>query len=441
MPGDGQHPLGHIANIVAAQKAGKERGAYSVCSANRFVLEAAMAQAKKGEDPLLIEATSNQVNPLGGYTGMTPGTFVEYVRDLANDQGFPFERVVLGGDHAGPNPWRSESAAVAMARSRNLVKELVVAGFSKIHLDASMHCADDASGEQVPLPGRVIAERAADLCETAESAFEETERNTAPPVYVIGTEVPPPGGAASELHDILPTTVEDVQQTIEITRQSFLSRGLEAAWTRVAAVVDQPWEEYGKESVVRYDRDRASGLVAYIESQENLVYEAHSTDYQPRQALKEMVEDHFAILKVGPWLTFAFREAVFALAHIENEWLSSRPGVALSYLPAVLDRVMVSNPEHWESHYLGTESEIAYARKYSWSDRSRYYWTHPDVQGALARLVNNLSATPAPVGLLSQHLPLQHDAVREERIPNTPTAMIHDKIMEVTAQYVCACRP
>jgi len=439
MPIGTQKDSDFLKGIVAAQKAGKAEGVYSICSANRFVLEAAVRQAEKDGSHVLIEATSNQVNQFGGYTNMTPATFLAYVRDIARDMKFPFERVVLGGDHLGPNAWRNESAARAMAKSRDLVKAFVLAGFTKIHLDASMRCADDPGDEHTPLPDELIAERSADLCAAAEAALAEAGGKAQSPVYVIGTEVPPPGGAQEELVTLQPTSVEDVERTIEVTRRAFSSRGLESAWDRVVAVVVQPGVEFGNESVIEYDRAKARELKGQIENYENLVYEAHSTDYQTKHSLKEMVEDHFAILKVGPWLTYAFREALFALARIESEWLSQKQNIKQSNLPSVLDGVMVANPEHWKNHYHGTEAEIAHARKYGFSDRSRYYWPHPEVQEAVSRLLTNLSSGPLPPGLLSQYLPRQYEEVRERRSKNTPRALIHDKIMEVTGQYAYAC--
>ncbi|MFL1089387.1 class II D-tagatose-bisphosphate aldolase non-catalytic subunit, partial [Acinetobacter baumannii] len=92
---------------------------------------------------VLIEATSNQVNQFGGYTGMQPADFRDFVYNIARTVGFPAERIILGGDHLGPNCWQDEPAAVAMEKSIDLIKAYVAAGFSKIHLDASMSCADD----------------------------------------------------------------------------------------------------------------------------------------------------------------------------------------------------------------------------------------------------------------------------------------------------------
>jgi D-tagatose-1,6-bisphosphate aldolase subunit GatZ/KbaZ len=95
--------------------------------------------------------------------------------------------------------------------------------------------------------------------------------------------------------------------------------------------------EFGDSTVFDYDRRKAQRLSEKLPAFPSLVYEAHSIDYQRPAALREMVEDHFAILKVGPWLTFAAREAVFALSAIEQEWLGCRRSVRLSQVRKALD--------------------------------------------------------------------------------------------------------
>jgi D-tagatose-1,6-bisphosphate aldolase subunit GatZ/KbaZ len=126
------------------------------------------------------------------------------------------------------------------------------------------------------------------------------------------------------------TTPADVKETIEITKHAFFERGLAAAWPRVMAVVVQPGVEFSDSALFEYDRQQAGALSQFIRPYDHLVYEAHSTDYQTAAALKRMVEDQFAILKVGPALTFAFREAVFGLAMIEEELLAAKGEVELS---------------------------------------------------------------------------------------------------------------
>ncbi len=431
-----------LMQLVAAQKQGRAVGVCSICSANRFVLEAAMLSGKIDPAPLLIEATSNQVNQFGGYTGMTPQKFADYVEATAHRMEFPYSRVMLGGDHLGPNPWQHEPAAVAMAKACELARDCIRAGFRKIHLDTSMPCADDALDARGALPMKLAVARAAQLAKVCEATFAERPPNAIAPVYVIGTEVPPPGGAKEKSAHVSPTEVHHAQQSIEATRQAFFAEGLESAWQRVIAVVVQPGVEFGELSVVPYHRSQeTAALKELIERYPALVFEAHSTDYQSRQALRHLVEDHFAILKVGPWLTLAFREAVFALEHIEQEWLSGRKSVTLSHLRKVLDEVMVAKPQHWQKHYHGAGHEIAFARRFSYSDRIRYYWNEPEVKAALHVLLANLNEYPPPHTLLSQYLPEQCRAVREKIIENRPVDLIHHKIQEVLEIYAAAMRP
>jgi D-tagatose-1,6-bisphosphate aldolase subunit GatZ/KbaZ len=424
---------------VAARTDGRVQGVYSVCSANRFVLLAAMHEARLDESVLLVESTSNQVNQLGGYTGITPPAFASYVREIASQAGLPGDRIILGGDHLGPNPWRHEAAQSAMDKARELVRQYVRAGYTKIHLDTSMPLADDLCEADAPLDDATITERAADLAEVAEATHRELPSGAPAPLYVIGTDVPPPGGEQGSDNRIWVTSAEQAERTIELTRASFERRRLGAAFERVVGVVVQPGVEFGDGNVFEYDRSRAAPLKAVIEARPGRVYEAHSTDYQTAACLRELVEDHFCILKVGPWLTFAFREAVFALETIEREWLSGRAGVELSGLRGVMESLMLRQPAYWEPYYCGDEAERRFARAFSLSDRIRYYWPHPEAEAALARLISNLSAAPIPLSLVAQYLPVQYNSVREGRLDLWPRDLITDKILGVLDLYASAC--
>ncbi len=425
--------------IVQENHGGKHAGIYSICSANRFVLEAGMAQAGRDASLLSIESTSNQVNQFGGYTGQTPAAFAAFVNQLAKAEGFPQERILLGGDHIGPHVWRAENAASAMGKARDLVQSCVRAGYTKIHLDASMPCVDDPGDRHRPLADELVSARAAELCQAAEEAHQGLQPGSPAPLYVIGTEVPIPGGEQQESQAPEVTRTEDLARTLAMARQAFLSRGLQEAWERVIAVVVQPGVEFGDSTVFAYDPVKARRLARYALEKWPRVYEAHSTDYQTRAALHDMVRDHFAILKVGPWLTFAFREAVFALAAMEEEWLASRKDVTLSKVREALEAAMLENPSHWKGYYSGEEAESMFARKYSYSDRSRYYWPQPGVAAALQGLLDNLTVHPLPVSLLSQYLPKQWEAIREGRLENHPRELIRAKILEVMNIYAYAC--
>jgi len=426
-----------LSKIVSDQKRGVARGITSICSANPFVIEASFRHALASANPVLIESTCNQVNQYGGYTGMTPTDFVAFVHGIAEAVGYPRERIILGGDHLGPTPWEDEPAARAMDNARGLIRDYILAGYEKIHLDASMKCGDDDPNR--PLDKTISAQRAADMALVAEETFKQSEVGVPAPIYIIGTEVPIPGGAQETEETISVTQPADVSDTIEISRQAFLERGLEDAWERVIAVVVQPGVEYGDTSLFAYDHEAALGLSRFIEGYDSLIFEAHSTDYQTPEAMRQMVEDHFAILKVGPGLTFAFREAVFALAMMEEEWLEGRAGVELSRVREKLDEAMTANPEYWQKYYHGDADEQRFARKYSFSDRSRYYWPVPEMQVALAQLIDHLETDPVPLSLLSQFMPEQYLQVRQGLLENQPRPLILSKINAVLDDYVNAC--
>ena len=422
--------------IVRRNRENGATGMFSVCSAHPSVLEAAMRQALHDESLLCIESTSNQVNQFGGYTGMTPAQFRDYVLVIAHKLVFPSERILLGGDHLGPYPWRGEPSQSALQKARRLVRDCVQAGYTKIHLDASMACADD-SGNQIS--DETVAARAADLCRAAEDAWATLPNNSPRLVYVIGTEVPVPGGETSGDQGPQPTPVERMKKTVEIAKRAFIDQELQDAWERVSGLVVQPGVEFGNDVVFDYEPGKAAALSANLPGSPALVYEAHSTDYQRPQALRELVKDHFAILKVGPWLTFAYREALFALSRIEREWLRQREGVRLSQVREALEAAMLRNPGYWKAYYPAHEPQGHFARQFSYSDRCRYYWPESSVQKEVDQLLANLSTETIPLNLMSQYLPQQYEAVRAGNVQNHPENLVEDRIRRVLTLYSSAC--
>jgi len=427
-----------IQKIVESQKQGLLFGVYSICSANLYVIQACLEHALTEKTWLLIESTCNQVNQFGGYTGQVPGDFASFIAKMAQRHSFPTDQILLGGDHLGPNPWKNEPSKIAMTKAKTLVSEYIKAGYRKIHLDTSMACADDTKDHRLDI--EVEAKRAAELCLVAEDAWKEKSREKAP-IYVVGTEVPVPGGATTDDEPLVITNLDSVKESLEIYEQVFREYGLAETWNRVVALVVQPGVEFSHSQIHEYDRNLAQPLSKFIETVPGIIYEAHSTDYQLPNKLREMVADHFAILKVGPALTFAFREAVFALAKMETELFHGRRDEEQSHLIATVDRVMLQNPQHWKNYYEGNKWEKSFARKYSFSDRIRYYWSDQQVAVAFNRLLKNLNEKPLPLTLISQYLPLQFAHIRERMINNTPEEMIVDHIQGVLAGYRYACEP
>ena len=432
-----------LRDIVSSFHGGTPFGVFSVCSSHPSVIDATLKAALKHGSAVLLESTSNQVNQFGGYTGMKPQDFFQWIRGLQRSIGIPNESVLIGGDHLGPFPWKIEPAATAMDKARELVRACVAAGYSKIHLDATMHLADDRGDRSRRLTPRVSAERTADLCRVAEAAWQELHHmrpEAQPPVYVIGSDVPLPGGTPSGAIPPEITRVEDLQDTIALCESAFRKLGISRAWERVIAVVVQPAVEHGARVIHPYIREKVRALTAALRGMRNVVFEAHATDYQTAAALREMVEDGFGILKVGPSLTSALREALFLLTDVE-EVLAPLMGLTPSKVPQTLEAAMVSEPKHWKSYYDGNEKELAFARLFGLSDRCRYYWNAPDVERAVQRLKDNLRGVGIPLSLLSQYFPRQYARVREGSLSAEPDALINAQIEEILVPYEKAVSP
>lgn len=432
-----QNPL---KRIVELQKQGKNVGIYSVCSANGYVIEAALKRGLSDNSCVLIESTANQCDQNGGYTGMKPADFKKYVLDIAEKNGFDQNRIFLGGDHLGPLTFAYKDEPEAMADAEELIRHYVSAGFTKIHIDTSMKVNSD--DPDVRLSDEIIAGRGARLAQVAENTYRqlaEKDPDAIPPVYIIGSEVPIPGGAVgSEDNGVQVTKVEDFKNTVAAFKNAFQNAGLgQDVWERVIAVVVQPGVEEKDSGCTEYDREKAKDLMASIKEFPGLVFEGHSTDYQTKIKLRELVEDGVGILKVGPGLTFAMREAMFALENIEKELLFGT-NTEPSKFAETLDAEMLKNDKNWRKHYQGTELELRLKRKYSFSDRCRYYMPVPEVEKAADRLLSNLRTTGIPLNLLSQFMPIQYTKVREGLLENDPVALIEDRITNTIDEYLYA---
>lgn len=419
-----------LQEIVLNQKNGISTGIYSICSANKYVIKAALLQGLEDNSYVLIESTANQVNQFGGYTGMTPKDFKHYVEKLAEECKFPKDKLILGGDHLGPLTWSKLCENEAMENAKDLVKAYVEAGFTKIHIDTSMKVGDDPEGV---LFLNKVAERAADLVRVCEDVNREQK-----PIYIVGSEVPIPGGATDEHESIQVTTVCDFEDSVSAFMKSFKEKNLEEAWDRVIGFVVQPGVEFGNHDVILYDRNKAKDLIAALKKHKGLVFEGHSTDYQTAQSLTEMVEDGIAILKVGPGLTFAFRESIFALEAMERELITNN---TISNLSNVIEEVMLRKPIHWIKHYSGNENELKIQRRYSYSDRIRYYLNEPEVDMSIEILFNNLEtlSNDIPLSIVSQYMPEIYTKIRNNKLGMNPHEWVIDHIRNAIKPYSIAC--
>ncbi|HXW81181.1 MAG TPA: class II D-tagatose-bisphosphate aldolase, non-catalytic subunit, partial [Acidimicrobiales bacterium] len=422
-----------LAHLVAAHRPGpgpEQAGITSVCSAHPLVIEAALLQAGADGTTALIEATCNQVNHQGGYTGLTPAAFRDQVHGIADRVGFPRKQIVFGGDHLGPSPWRRLPAEKAMEEAAKMVASYVDAGYEKIHLDTSMGCKD----EPEHVGDLITAERAAKLAVIAERGAAARGYR---PSYVIGTEVPTPGGALHPIEHIEPTGRDAVIATMEAHRRAFATTGTSAALERVVAIVAQPGAEFDDENVIVYRPLRARALSGVLAELPGLVFEAHSTDYQPLASLTSLVRDGFAILKVGPELTFAMRETLYGLDYVAGEM---GRGWKEHSLEAAMEAEMLAHPGYWASYYAGEPDHQRALRHFSYSDRVRYYWSSPAAKTAVQRLFDHLDGTGTPAFLVSQFLPTLYPRVFDGSVPLDPRAMVVEAIRDVLRRYAEACR-
>lgn len=419
-----------LQDFIEKHKREGKGGIFSVCSSHYLVIEAAALYCKQHNMHLLLEATSNQVNQYGGYTGLTPKDFIKYASDIIGKVGLSSHLVIFGGDHLGPNAWQDEEAAIAMKKAEQLIADYVTAGFTKIHLDCSMSCKNDPT----PLSDTAIALRAARLCAIAEEAAKDKQQK---PAYIVGTEVPVPGGASDDLTAHMQvTTPQDAQQTLDIHKKEFTAFGLSQAFERVIGLVVQPGVEFDHTQIYDYKPQDAKALSQLCTADKNWVFEAHSTDYQQKENLKQLVKDHFAILKVGPALTFAMREAIFALAAIEKRII---PAEKCTYIEEVLEEAMLVSPKDWQKYYEGRPQEQKFARKFSLSDRIRYYWNKDEVEQALNQLFANLEE-PLALPLISQYFPDLYDDIRKGKIIASGKNLVLAKIMKICDHYAQACK-
>jgi len=345
-----------VQDLIARNRNGEPIGLPCFCTANEQVLRAVLDHAHKTGLPTVIEATCNQVNQEGGYTGMTPKDFMSWLSSMAQHADVPMDQLILGGD---------------------------------------------------PDPEKLI--------------------------YIIGTEVPIPGGETEEPDALDVTSVARFQDTIKTHRDAFLARDLHAAWNRIVSVVTQPGVDFGHSSIYPFVPEKAKPLKAAILTEPGLTFEAHSTDYQSTAALAELVKSHFFFLKVGPELTFRFREAVWALADLEEQ-ICAQP---TSRIKEVIGERMSDNPGYWQDYYSGTAKEIETFRTYSYSDRIRYYWADPKVAKALTKLLENLSQAKLPETLVSQAFM----GLDFGEIPANPASLVNLQIQRCIARYFQAANP
>ena len=89
--------------------------------------------------------------------------------------------------------------------------------------------------------------------------------------------------------------------------------GIKEAWNHVIAAVVQPGVEEKDAGCEEYDRERAKDLMASIKEYDQLVFEGHSTDYQTKYKLRELVRRWCWNLKSRSRIDICCNVKVFSL--------------------------------------------------------------------------------------------------------------------------------
>ena len=116
----------------------------------------------------------------------------------------------------------------------------------------------------------------------------------------------------------------------------------------------------------------------------DFVFEAHSTDYQPKKILLNLVDNNFKFLKVGPELTYNYSRSLFFMNKIENKFFKNptsdiKKNILLS---------MKEKNKYWKEYYDKNNDLLLLNSKL---DRSRYYLNTKNVENSIRILKNNVN--------------------------------------------------
>ncbi|MFL2882670.1 MAG: class II D-tagatose-bisphosphate aldolase non-catalytic subunit [Pelagibacteraceae bacterium] len=342
----------------------------SFCTSNFDVLKIIMLFSKFNNLPILIESTSNQVNQNGGYTGLTPSKFAKKVYSLSSSLKLNKKKILLGGDHLGPLPWKNLSKKKALANAKILVKNCLKAKYKKIHIDTAIICKDEKKITRADIISR---------CKLILNNIKDKElKNT---FLVVGTEVPFAGGGQNS--KIVPTKISSIKEEYDQYKILFDNRKL--IKNKKFSMVIEPGIEFFHNKVKRTNlKDFKKKL--NFSKKNKFSYEAHSSDYQKEKDLRKLVKNNFQFLKVGPELTYFFSKSIFAMENIEKKLFKR-----VSNLKYKFDKVMKNNKKYWKLYYRGKPAKIEYLKFNSYLDRIRYYWNFSEINKSKLILESNIN--------------------------------------------------
>jgi len=421
-----------LIDIMGTNRRGERKGIYAVTSRNSTVQEVYLQQALADGSPALFEISVDMTGSPGKNGKILPYDFIAKVKQIVVKVGFPPDRLFFGINGLNPSLWQGESVEHTLKKTGAFISDLVGLGFNILGIHAGISLKGDPVDQL--LPQKVIIAREAALYQAAERAAAAVP-DEKKPLYVIDIH---PGQGMTEYQKKV-VRKEDVEIAVDRFSQTAAAAGLPEIKERLLAVRISLGPGYNGEKVIPFDSSLLKELGGCTYNSKGMMLEALQTDFQSRDMLDRLVNNHFALLSVGPELTYTLREALFSLAMMENETMIGKPGVYLSNFIIELDRAMQSAPQHWQKYYTGNGFEQLIARKYSLYDRSRFFWEDKNVRKMKKRLYDNMVKYPVPLTVLRQFMPRQYERVTAGKIENKPDALVMDAVRCALRRYSCAC--
>lgn len=391
----------------------------SFCTSNFDVISAILLYSKIFNLPVLLECTSNQVNQNKGYSGLKPKDFYKKVISLSKKIKLNKKKIIFGADHLGPLPWKNLDKKKAFKNAKNLLKSILNENFQKIHLDTTIICRNDKKFNLDK-----IRERFFDL-------FKSIPHKKLKKIYlVVGSEVPYAGGGS--LNNSI-STFGDVKKDYQIYNSIINKNQIKL---KEFALVIEPGMSFSNNGIITPNFKNLKKISKFSRNN-NIFFEAHSTDYQPIGVLKKLVNSNFKFLKVGPELTFQFNECIKYMLNIEKKFIPKKKD--RSNLKEDLISVMNKNPKYWKSYYKGSKSNINYLKFNSPLDRIRYYWDNKKIKNSKKKLFKNINKLPINLVLKSKKINnIYHHNFKKYKIKNSELLIL--KFTNQTFQkYYKAC--
>tara|TARA_B100000767_G_C19718103_1_gene515916 strand:+ start:141 stop:1364 length:1224 start_codon:yes stop_codon:yes gene_type:complete len=346
----------------------KDKSLPSFCTANFDVIESIFYYCLINKFPCLIECTSNQVNQDGGYTFTTPKLFVKKINKLRKKIKLNKSQLFLGGDHLGPLPWKNNTNKTALKKSIKLINNFLNEKFDKIHIDTSIKCKNDQL-----INNEIIFDR---TCKILNSPIIKKKIDNK--FLVIGTEVPLSG--SDDDKKVIITSMKKIK--IEALKFQNLLVNLKLK-KKIFGLVIEPGMKYMNSSIKKPIFTKFLNKKKFSKAND-FVFEAHSTDYQPKKILLNLVDNNFKFLKVGPELTYNYSRSLFFMNKIENKFFKNptsdiKKNILLS---------MKEKNKYWKEYYDKNNDLLLLNSKL---DRSRYYLNTKNVENSIRILKNNIN--------------------------------------------------